>query len=118
MSTSHATKPAYEVGFGKPPKRTRFQPRQSGNRSGRPKMQLTRREVLQRALEERVVVTENGSQKTITKLEAVLKQLVNRAAGGDAKATRTLLPLIEANVIPLRTSSPVMVIIEGNDAKL
>ena len=30
-------KPGYEVGYGKPPKDTRFKPGQSGNPSGRPK---------------------------------------------------------------------------------
>lgn len=118
MSISHASEPTYEVGYGKPPQRTRFRPGQSGNRNGRPKKLPTLPEALTKTLNERVVVTENGRQKTITKLEAVFKQLVNRAAGGDAKATRTLLPLIETNVIPLRMSAPVMVIIDGNDAKL
>lgn len=118
MSISHAPEPGYEVGYGKPPPNTRFQPGQSGNRHGRPKKLPTLPEALAKALNERVAITENGKQKTITKREAVFKQLVNRAAGGDAKATRTLLQLLEKNVASVKASSPVTVIIEGVDARL
>ena len=37
------------------------------------------------------MVSVNGRRKTITKLEAILKQLVNRAAQGDHRAMQLLL---------------------------
>jgi hypothetical protein len=40
----------YEVGYGKPPKHTRFKPGQSGNPKGRPKASKDFRSLLHRAL--------------------------------------------------------------------
>jgi uncharacterized protein DUF5681 len=42
-------------------------------------------------LNEPVTVNENGRRKTITKLRASLKQLVNKAAAGDSRAMQLLL---------------------------
>ena len=46
-------------------------------------------------LDERIPITENGQRRTITKLEATVKQVVNKAATGDAKAIRTLIQLLK-----------------------
>jgi hypothetical protein len=51
--------------------------------------------MLERALNERVTVTENGKRKNITKLEAMFKQLANKAASGDTRVIRLLIPLAE-----------------------
>ena len=85
----------YAVGKGKPPKHTRFRKGQSGNPTGRRKGSLNMATLLERALNERVAVTENGKYKTITKLEAMLKQLANKAASGDTRVIRLLIPLAE-----------------------
>ena len=86
--------PAYEVGFGKPPVDTRFKKGQSGNPKGRPKGTLNMATVLARTLREKVVVNESGRRKVITKLEAAIKQLVNKAASGDLSALRQLANLV------------------------
>lgn len=83
----------YDVGYGKPPRQTRFQAGQSGNPKGRPKGSLSLTTALNRALKETVVVVENGRRKTITKLDATIKRLVNKAVQGDAKAVQQLLGL-------------------------
>jgi len=44
-------------------------------------------------LREKVVINENGRRRTITKLEASLKQLVNKAASGDLRALSQLLAM-------------------------
>jgi Family of unknown function (DUF5681) len=80
-------KPKYAVGFGKPPRRTRFK-KGSGNPNGRPRGSRTSSTLLEQALSELVVVTENGQRKKITKGEAMLKQLVNKAASGDRTPCR------------------------------
>lgn len=85
-----------DVGYGKPPKRTRFKPGQSGNPRGRPKGTLNMATVLARTLRAKVVVNENGRRKTITKLEAALQQLTNKAAGGDLKAVHLLAGLVRS----------------------
>ena len=84
----------YEVGYGKPPAHTRFRKGESGNRRGRPKGTLNLATVLERTLRERVIINENGRRKEITKLEAAVKQMVNKAASGDPAALRQLLALV------------------------
>jgi replication-associated recombination protein RarA len=49
--------------------------------------------VLEKTLQEKVVINENGRRKTITKLEAAVKQLVNKAASGDLRALHHLTAL-------------------------
>ena len=85
---------AYAVGYGKPPGHSRFKPGHSGNPKGRPKGSKNIATLLERALTERVFVTENGKRRSISKLEASFKQLVNRAASGDLAAMRQLYALI------------------------
>src|ERR1700722_14983477 len=86
----------YEVGFGRPPKHTQFQKGRSGNPKGRRRGTRNASTLLDEALNELVIVTENGLRKKETKLDAIIQQLVNRAAQGDHRATQLLL----ANQIP------------------
>ena len=81
------------VGYGSPPVSSRFKKGQSGNPKGRPKGSLNMANALMKALRERVVINEHGQRKTVTKLEAALKQLVNKAASGDLRALRELVDL-------------------------
>jgi hypothetical protein len=80
-------------GYGTPPQHSRFKKGQSGNPKGRPKGSLNFIKKVQKALREKVVVTENGTKKTITKLEATAKQFANRLAAGDMNALKTLTTL-------------------------
>jgi hypothetical protein len=81
----------YEVGFGKPPKPTRFRKGHSGNPKGRPRGSKNASSLLDEALKEQVIVSENGRRRKVTKLEAILTQLVNKAAQGDHRAAQLLL---------------------------
>jgi len=83
----------YSVGFGKPPKPTRFRKGASGNPKGRPRGRRNFATVLKLALQEKVVVDENGVRKTVTKLEAIVEQLVSKAMSGDLAAMRHLSAL-------------------------
>ena len=40
-----------------------------------------------------MVIKENGERRTITKLQAAMKQLINKAASGDARAIREVFKL-------------------------
>jgi hypothetical protein len=82
---------SYAVGFAKPPEDHRFKSGVSGNPKGRPKGAHNVGKVLERTLLETVVINEGGRRKTITKLEATVKQLTNKAASGDLGAVRLLL---------------------------
>ena len=59
------------------------------------KAQRTWRPTLEQVLKERVSVTENGKRKNITKLEAMLKQLANKAAAGDHRNLLALHPTVK-----------------------
>jgi hypothetical protein len=81
----------YPVGFGKPPRSSQFKPGQSGNTAGRPRGAKNFATALDQELKSRVIVTENGRRKRISKREVIAKHLVNKAAGGDLKAIPLLL---------------------------
>jgi hypothetical protein len=84
----------YEVGYGKPPVDTRFQPGQSGNKKGRPKGTKNLREDLGEELAEKITVTEGGQQLVISKQRAMLKSMFAKAIKGDTTAARALVNLI------------------------
>jgi Family of unknown function (DUF5681) len=97
MSNSRRPKNGdYAVGFAKPPIEHRFKPGISGNPRGRPKGSLNVGTVLERTLLEMVVINEGGQRRTISKLEAAVKQLTNKAASGDLSAVKLLLALIRS----------------------
>jgi hypothetical protein len=85
-----------KVGYCNPPGHTRFKTGQSGNPKGRPKGTLNMATVLERTLREKVVVNENGKRKTITKLEAAITQLTNKAASGELRALQLLTALVRS----------------------
>ena len=84
----------YEVGYGKPPRHTRFAKGQSGNPRGRPPGAKNLRTLLSEALNETVIVTENGGRRKVTKRQAIITQLVNRSATADWRAIKILLDLV------------------------
>jgi len=84
----------YEVGYGKPPRHTRFEPGRSGNPRGRPPGAKNMKTLLSKALNELVVVTEPGGRRKVSKREAMITQLVNRSAKADYKAIQILLGML------------------------
>jgi hypothetical protein len=86
----------YEVGYGKPPRHTRFKKGQSGNPRGRPSGSKNLATVLSEALNELVIVAENGGRRKITKRQAIITQLVNQSAKADWRATKILLDILQA----------------------
>jgi hypothetical protein len=84
----------YEVGYGKPPRHSRFRKGRSGNPRGRPSGSKNLSTLLSDALDEPVIVVENGRREKISKREAIVTQLVNRSAKADLKATQILLGML------------------------
>ena len=84
----------YEVGYGKPPRHTRFQKGRSGNPAGRPRGKKNLATLLSDALDQKIIVVESGRRKKISKREAIVTQLVNKSASADLKATQILLAML------------------------
>ena len=76
-----------------PPKaiRGRFQKGQSGNPRGRPPGAKDLKTLLAEALDEIVIVAENGGRRKITKRAAIVTQFVNRCVKADLRAIKLLL---------------------------
>jgi hypothetical protein len=87
----------YEVGFGKPPQGTQFRKGRSGNPKGRPKGKPNLATVIRRALDAKVMIDENGQQRVVTKLEACIIQLINKARTGDPRSCYLVTQLARAS---------------------
>jgi hypothetical protein len=85
----------YDVGYGRPPKETRFKPGKSGNPRGRPKKKRHFRAALRDALEGRVeVVNEAGVKRRIPAIDVIMNGLVKDAARRKPAAMRQIFQLI------------------------
>ncbi|MGJ5620419.1 DUF5681 domain-containing protein [Sulfitobacter sp. MF3-043] len=109
MSRSKADNPAltlpseYEVGFGKPPSKTRFKPGQSGNPKGRPRGSKNKRRGL---AEERmkdiildeayrgITVRDGHRNVTLPIAQAVMRSISVNAARGQHRAQRLFAELL------------------------
>jgi hypothetical protein len=91
--SDNTTDKPYEVGFGKPPKGTQFRKGQSGNSKGRPKGKPNLATVINRTLQAKVIINENGRRREVTKYEAGMIQLSNKAASGDLPALKMVIML-------------------------
>ncbi len=83
-----------DVGFGKPPKHTRFKPGQSGNHTGRPKGTKNLKTDLEEELRELITIREGGNQKIVSKQRAMLKSLTAKAVQGDSRAAAIVIDMM------------------------
>ena len=89
-----------------PPIAFRFRPGQSGNARGRPRRSNPVAALVAKVLAEKVEAKENGCVRSITKLEAVVTQLVNRAASGDQNAAKFVISLLPDDPGPAPPREP------------
>lgn len=82
-----AGKGGYEIGYGKPPSRTRFEKGRSGNPRGRPRGSHDPRALLERVLLRAMPVRTSKGVAQMPVLQAVLLSVLQRAVAGDSKAT-------------------------------
>jgi hypothetical protein len=83
-----------EVGYGRPPKATRFQKGRSGNPRGRPRNR--RRDIpYDTLLGQMVTVREDGRERRVTAAEAFILQLTKKGLEGDSASARSSLAAIE-----------------------
>lgn len=83
----------YEVGYGRPPKDTRFRKGTSGNPKGRPKGGRGLKQIVDTQLNEVVSFRMNGRAAKGTKLELIVLQLSQKALSGDMRAAERLIKL-------------------------
>jgi len=79
------------VGYGRPPKSTRFKPGQSGNPKGRYRNTRNFKTDLREELAEQITVRENGRDRRVSKQRALVKSLVAAAIRGDMRAANAIV---------------------------
>lgn len=94
QTAGEASGDGYEVGYGRPPKHSRFQPGQSGNPRGRPKGTNNLKTDLTEELGEKIVIREGDRSQKVSKQRAVVKTVVARTLKGDARAAALLTSLM------------------------
>ena len=92
----------YEVGYGKPPDETQFQPGQSGNPGGRPKGSRNRktfpeqedlRSMFYKEANRRVPIDDGGRRVKIPMAQLVMRSIAVTAAKGSARSQRDWIQL-------------------------
>lgn len=98
-------RPGYDVGYGKPPKDTRFKPGQSGNPKGRPRGSKNKRPglheermkdiILDEAYRD-ITINEGHRSVTIPMAQAVMRSMAVNAAKGQHRAQRLFAELLDS----------------------
>lgn len=87
-----------DIGYGKPPKHSRWRKGQSGNPRGRPKRSPDVHADLIAELNEIIQITEGGVSKRITKQRALFKALMTGGIKGDVRAASTLIGMAARHI--------------------
>lgn len=82
------------VGYGRPPRHSRFKPGKSGNPAGRPRGVGSLKSDLADELSQKVQVRENGRTMVLSKQRLAVKALVTKSINGHVPASRTLFELV------------------------
>ena len=111
----------YETGYGKPPKQGQFKKGQSGNPKGRPKGAKNLKTALEKEMKAMVTLKEGGKIKKVSKNEALVKSIINKAVSGDTKSAqlattliKELLPLIDVEGAGARVLSEEDLVVLNN----
>lgn len=83
----------YEVGFGKPPKATRFKKGQSGNPAGKRKAARSAVRELERFLDTPIMVNENGRRTQMRPMDIVRKKVFQLATQGSVPAIKIMIEM-------------------------
>src|SRR5262249_45658217 len=93
MTNRSANSGNYRVGYGKPPKHTRFRPGTSGNPTGKRKGARNLSTAVKKALLVPVKLKDGGKARKVSTQEAVLMRLREKALKGDARSLDRMIDL-------------------------
>ena len=85
---------ADKVGYGRPPRHTRFRKGQSGNPNGRPQGGANAKTIVSRAISEKVTIREGETERAVTKLEGMLQAHLIKAIKGDTRSASLVINLV------------------------
>jgi len=106
LNSSKGGTPSYEVGRGKPPKHSQFQPGQSGNPAGRRKGLRNLRTDVLKTLSMKVRVRDGDGVRTRSMQEAIVMLLGQKASQGDLRSIIQILELAARfNTDPLESEA-------------
>lgn len=83
------------VGYGRPPVEHQFKPGQSGYPSGRPKGRKNFKTIVVGVLSKKVTVRDQNGTRRLSKLEAMIEVMTNKAVAGDRHAFTTIVQIAE-----------------------
>jgi hypothetical protein len=81
-------------GYRRPPQGSRFKPGRSGNPKGRPKGARNLKADLTALMKRRVAIREDGELRQVSRQEAMLLSLFEKAVRGDVKASGQLIAML------------------------
>lgn len=81
----------YDVGFGRPPKKSQFKPGQSGNPKGRPKVAKNETTILRNIFNRQIEIREGGRARKVSVLEGIFLRFTEDALKGNPKSAAFLL---------------------------
>ena len=84
-----------DVGYRKPPVGTRFKKGQSGNPAGRPIGRKNIKTIIREVQNASVVIEDNGQTMRVSKFEAAIRALAEKAQKGDIQSIKLFLKLVE-----------------------
>jgi len=106
-----AERDEYAVGYGKPPRETRFSKGRSGNPAGRPKGRRSGEnsliDAILKSLGEEIAVNVDGRRRKMTMRDAVGRKAVVMAAQGNAKFIDFIMRAEEARGTGARSAETV-----------
>lgn len=106
-----------KVGPKRPPKAYQFKPGQSGNPRGRPKGTRNLGTDLKDILGRRVSIRENGKERRISRQEALLLSLYNKALHGDVRAATAIINML-SKLAPSTAELPEVSSLSENDERI
>ena len=90
----------YKVGYGKPPKSSRFKSGSSGNAKGRPKGNKNLKTLIRRAMTSTISIQEGSRSRRVSKIEGVvLRQLQDALKGNDRSAMAIIKMAIQMGLL-------------------